>query len=127
MNIFNLDKYKHISAVIFSCSITIGRLTSSIISSGYNSNNVCFKINYNLNSRKFDVNEVSRFNKVNHGDGVFVLHNPKAINPIPCDFMVDDNVTHIFLENDKIIYKGNVNPLYCFLIHLLNVKKSVMI
>lgn len=114
IGIFNDDKYKNISAIIFSCTVTFGKLTSLAISKNkiYNLNTV-----YNLrqdfedNNCPYKLQIVSYQNPEFLSEGVFIFHNPKAKNKLPMDVFSSTNATQVWLENDTIKLTPNTKPI----------------
>ena len=113
IGIFNNSKYDSISAIIYSCTTTLGKLTSLMISSGNPSMNVVynirkddedFKIPYKLQIVNSDSPEVL-------SDGIFVFHNPNAKHKIPVEYFETTNATQYFIKEDKLIHTSNTFPI----------------
>lgn len=116
LGLFNSEKYKNISAVIFTCTVTLGKLTALSISHGYQKNNLVYALRndigtpghpYKIQVVKPDVPEVLE-------DGVFVFHNPYAKNKLPSVYFEKDGRSHIvqfFVEQGKIIFNGIDTPI----------------
>lgn len=107
-----LDKsYEEVSAIIFSCTLTLGKLKSLTISNGDFSINDVFNIHHNLDEDKYLLQYVSKDCPEDIADGVFVFHNPNAKNKLADHFFEKLGVTQFFFENNQLMYKGNVTPL----------------
>lgn len=114
IGLFNTEKYKHISAIIFSSTVTLGKLTSLSLSQ----DKTPLKTNYVLNIGHQDelphflIRQVSPENPENLFDGLFIFHNPFAENKLSYNIFEKYPVTHIFKENDQIITKRSGPMLY---------------
>ena len=111
IGIFLNDHYEDISAVIFSCTLTLGKLTSMSISSGNYSFNNVINIRQELDSKRYLLHEVSLQCPEDIADGVFVFHNPNAKNKLPKEFFGSLAVTQFFLEDEDLKYSGNAIPI----------------
>lgn len=116
LNLFSQTKFENISAVIFSCSITIGKLTALAISEGLPTFNAAYSFletpyETNRNAYKYLMKKVSKETPEKLEEGVFLFHNPNAKNPLDENVFSDLAVTQFFLEEDGVNYKGNISPL----------------
>lgn len=123
IGIFTNNHYSEISAIIFSCTLTLGKLTSLSISRGNESLNsvICFRRTDRDSQEKFLLQEVSQDIPEDIADGVFVFHNPYAKNKLPNELFSKIAVTQLFFENKNLVYLGNDSPL----IARLNTNKVV--
>lgn len=114
LGLFNNNNYENISAIIFSCTTTIGKLTSSIKSENenYNANNVyCLYQDLVDDEIPYKMNIVSTESQELLQDGLFVLHNPFAKNPLNISYFDDPGITQIFIdEKRKLNFLGNLCP-----------------
>lgn len=113
IGIFNNPDYANISAIIYSCTTTLGKLTSLAISTGNPSKNVVYNIRRDYEDSKIPyklqiVN--SSFPEV-LSDGVFIFHNPNAKKKIPVEYFETTNATQYFMKEDKLIYTSNTYPI----------------
>lgn len=117
IGLFNKEEYKQVSAIMFTCTLTMGKLTSSLISNGYPSMGGVFTIHENMIDNnpsiypKYQAKVITSDYKEEISEGVFVFHNPNASNPIPDSFLVNTCVTNIYLEDGGIRVKGNCSPI----------------
>lgn len=104
IGLFQNKDYSHISAIIYSSTLTLGKLTS--LSSNH------FYPRFVLIDRdlpSFDQNEstikVIRYSGSNPdeilNDGLFVFHNPLADKPLNDDFLKQKGITHIRFNQDE--------------------------
>lgn len=116
LNLFSQTKFENISAVLFSCSITIGKLTALAISEGLPTFNAAYSFHEvpnetNKNNYKYVIKKVAQDNPEELEEGVFLFHNPNAKNPLDENVFSNLAVTQFFLEEDGVNYKGNISPL----------------
>ncbi|PFQ75689.1 hypothetical protein COK15_15130 [Bacillus cereus] len=113
LGIFFDKSYTDVSAVIFSTTTTIGKLTATVASNNpaYNKNSV-----FNLYRDFLDENEpykvslVTPETKETLTDGLFVFHNPNAKNPLSLEAFQGLGVTQYYFENVALKRTGNPNP-----------------
>lgn len=111
INLFAKPEFEKVSAILYSCTNTIGKLTSLAISSGRPSMNKVYALRENLsgNGPQFQLQEVGEDNPEWHSDGLFVFHNPNAKYPLDqSDF---PNCTHFFFEDNNIKISNFFTPL----------------
>ncbi|CCY10782.1 putative uncharacterized protein [Clostridium sp. CAG:81] len=111
IGIFRDSSYEEISAVVFSCTLTLGKLTSLCISNGALSLNDVYNIRQNCDTNKYLLQVVDTSCPEDIADGVFVFHNPKAKNKLPENFFKKIAVTQFFFEDGNLMYSGNVTPI----------------
>lgn len=111
IGIFNNPSYSDISAIIYSCTITIGKLTSLSISNNIPSLNTVYNIRKNIVKGKYQLQIVSGNNPEHLADGVFVFHNPNAKHKLPEELFSAIPVTQFFFNGGNLDYKGNATPL----------------
>lgn len=115
LGLFLNDAMKDISAIIFSSTVTLGKLTSLSISqnkSPLKLNSVlCMK--HDTEPPYFKPQVVSKDNPEYLSDGLFVFHNPFAVNPISNDLFKNTNVINVKFDIDKgyKIFEGNNLPI----------------
>lgn len=105
------DEYSDISAVIFSCSLTLGKLTSLTISDGKHSYYSVKLIRNNINENKYYLQNVSNNSLELLSDGLFVFHNPNAKNKLDENLFINSAVTQFYYENNEIKVQGNMCPI----------------
>lgn len=111
LGIFLNNEYEDVSAIIYSCTITLGKLTSLSISQGNTSVNAVYNIRRNCTTNKYLLQIVDKSSPEYLADGVFVFHNPIARNKLPEDFLEGIAVTQFYYENDELVCKGNDVPI----------------
>ena len=109
------EEYADVSAVIFSCNVTIGKLSSMIISKGNLSLNTVFNIrrynNEDDEHGKYLIQEVSVDSPEHLADGVFIFHNPNAKNKLGENVFSGIPVTQFYIEDGDINISGNETPM----------------
>jgi len=113
LGLFLDDKYKHVSAIIFTCTNTIGKLTALALSSGKITYNKVIEIiqNYEDFETPYKYRIIDENNGERVSDGVFIFHNPFASNPIKPDLFKNTNVTHFVFENNELHVLGVTTPI----------------
>lgn len=114
LGIFLNSEYSQISAIMYTCTNTIGKLTALALSNGtYTFNSVLDVIRDEEDDNlPFKFRIVSKSSPECVSDGIFIFHNPYAKAPIDPELFINTNVTHVFLENDSLAMMGATSPLY---------------
>jgi hypothetical protein len=113
IGLFNDKSLEHISAIIFSCTTTMGKLTSLSISE----NNSSLQLNRVINLRNdyeppyFKIQEVSPQNPEELSDGLFIFHNPNAKNKLTREQFSNSNIFQITFEGRKLMFEGENLPI----------------
>jgi hypothetical protein len=113
VGIFNTPAMEHVSAIIFSCTTTLGKLTSLSISEG-NSKlqlNKVINIRHDYEPPHFKVQIVSEENPEELSDGLFMFHNPLAKNKLLKEMFKNTNICHITYEKGKLHSEGENLPI----------------
>lgn len=114
LGIFNDKSHEHISAIIFSCTLTLGKLTALAIvqnSVGLHNLNRVLNIRHDMDWPHFKVQEVSADNPEELIDGVFIFHNPNAKNKLPLSVFSDSGAVQVYVENGGIKFDATSLPL----------------
>lgn len=115
LGLFLNDKMKDISAIIFSSTVTLGKLTSLAISedkSPLKTNSVlCMRHDTELPHFKPQI--VSKDNPEYLSDGLFIFHNPFATNFLSKDLFKNTNAININFDIKKghKVFEGNNLPI----------------
>lgn len=112
IGIFNKKENSHISAVIFSCTLTLGKLFALVNSETPYTEQMNRVINIRDNGElvKFNPQFVSMFNPEELSDGLLIFHNPNADIKLPLDVFEDSYALQVTFT-DKFEFTGIVNPL----------------
>lgn len=113
---FFLDEsMAHISAIIFSCTVTLGKLTSLAISQkkSISKTNSVLCIRHDNDFPHFKPQIVSEMSPEYLSDGLFIFHNPFAKYPITKELFNKTNVLNIeFNQKDEALaFYGNNLPI----------------
>lgn len=111
LGLFNNSEMSEISAIIFSCTVTLGKLTSLAKSAGYPIFNTIINIRHDQDAPHFVVQEVSPEYPEELTDGLFVFHNPYAKNKLPSYFLADTNAIHIEKVGNGFKCEANDRPI----------------
>lgn len=114
LGIFLNSEYSQISAIMYTCTNTIGKLTALASSKGLYTYNRVLDIMRDEEDEElpFKFRIVSNDFPESVSDGIFMFHNPYAKQPIDSRLFDNTNITHVFLENDSYILRGVTTPLY---------------
>lgn len=111
LGIFLNNEYEDVSAIIYSCTMTLGKLTSLSISTGNPSLNAVYNIRKDCTTNKYLLQPVTESCPEDLADGIFIFHNPNAKNKLPEDFFQGIAVTQFYYENGQLVYMGNATPI----------------
>lgn len=114
LGMFLNSKYSQISAIMYTCTNTIGKLTALALSNNLPTFNSVLDVirDEEDDDFPFKFKIVSNSSPESISDGVFIFHNPYAKAPINPELFKNTNVTHIFLKNDSLALLGVTTPLY---------------
>ncbi|MGH0586558.1 hypothetical protein ACQVQY_10660 [Bacillus mycoides] len=113
LGIFFDESYTDVSAVIFSTTTTMGKLTATVASHNQDYNE---KLVYNFYRDFLDENEPYKVSLISPEsqealtDGLFVFHNPNTKNPLPLETFHGPGITQYYCENVTLKRIGNLNP-----------------
>lgn len=113
IGLFTTEEYSNISAILYSGSITLGKLTSLAISAGYPSDNVVFNLRHDYEDFRvpYKLQKVSEKCPELLTDGLFLFHNPYAKNKLDIEWFENSNVTQFFWKGDMFVYTSNTYPI----------------
>jgi hypothetical protein len=99
VGLFKSDKYSGISAVLYSCTTTLGKLTSLAKSAGYPSLNEVYNLRRDYEDTKipYKLQYVGTNSPEFLTDGLFLFHNPYAKNKLDVKCFENTNITQVFL------------------------------
>jgi hypothetical protein len=113
VGLFTNSNMEHISATLFSCTVTFGKLTSLSISQS----NSDLQMNKVINIRNdyeppfYKIQEVSAENPEELSDGLFIFHNPYAKVKLSKDTFKNTNVFQVTFDNRKLEFEGENLPI----------------
>lgn len=127
INLFAKAEFRHVSAVIFTCTLTLGKLTAMSISEGNPSMNLVTLIRQDYEEPFFKLQEISMDSKEDLFDGLFVLHNPNATNPLSDSAFAETSAIHIRQVDGVLTFQGENLPLVARLnLSLASVTPEIM-
>lgn len=113
IGIFNDASYEHISAIIFSCTTTLGKLTSLDVSNGNpNQINSVLNIRNDYEPPFYKIQTVSKNNPEYLSDGLVIFHNPNAKNPLDEKLFSKSNAIQIFPHETGTRIEGENTPIF---------------
>ena len=98
IGLFLKEEYSEVSAIIFSCTTTLGKLTSLAISNGNLNPNGVITIRQNDEFPTYKIHEVSKETPEYLSDGLFIFHNRLAKNPLPKDLFNKTNAVNVSFD-----------------------------
>ena len=119
LGLFNNNSYQHISAVIFSCTVTLGKLTSLSISKGNTQPqmNAVVNIRHDLDDGSYKIQQVSSKNPEYLGDGLYICHNPNAKSKLDSALFHKSKAIEIIIEDGQLVFIEENLPIYSRLNH----------
>lgn len=113
LDIFSLDEMKCVSAVVFSCTVTMGKLASLVISDETltHPTNFVFLIREDFDEPHFKIQIVSPESPEDLFDGLFIFHNPNATNPLPRSLFEGTSAIQVWREGSALAFEGENLPL----------------
>ena len=124
IGIFRDSRYESISGILFSCTVTLGKLTSiskSVNNSELNMQQV-LNIRHDSDFPHFKIQDVSEDNPEELTDGLFFFHNPYAKYPVSEDWFENVNTLQIIPTENGVRFEGNNSPI----VSRVNINKMIM-
>ena len=115
VGLFNSDKYSGISAILYSCTTTLGKLTSLANSNGYITMNDVYNLRRDFEDLRipYKLQYVNSESPEHITDGLFLFHNPFAKNKLDIKCFENTNITQIFWDENHLIHTSNTYPIVC--------------
>lgn len=111
IDLFSREDFAHVAAVIFTCTLTLGKLTSLVISAGIPSMNSVRLMRSNEGDSPYSFQTVSEQDPEDLLDGLFILHNPNATHPLSLSTFADTNAVHIRAAMGGLTFESPLPPL----------------
>jgi len=114
LGIFKDSSFEHISAIIFSCTVTLGKLTSLSISNGVSDGqlNGVMNIRHDYEYPHYKIQTVSEDNPEYLSDSLFIFHNPIAKNRLNPKVFENSNAIQVIPKNGQLSFEGENTPIY---------------
>ena len=121
IGIFNDSKMEHISAIIFSATITLGKLTSLSLSQNKSllKTNFVIAIRHDTDKPHWQPYVIDENNPEELADGLFVFHNPFAKNKLDTSVFRNKGIMQIKADDKGHIFENDRRPLFSRLNHFL--------
>lgn len=117
LGIFLEKRFEDISAIIFSSTVTLGKLTSLSKSfDGDFNQSFVMNVRHDTDHPHYKIQEVSESIPEELTDGLFIFHNPNAKNKLSTELFSNSNIVQYQFENNIITMQGGHLPLvarYC--------------
>lgn len=113
IGIFNSSDMEDVSAIIYSCTLTLGKLASLSKSQGKSTGDLSqvFIVRHDFDPPHYKVHDVSQSIPEELTDGLFVFHNPHARNKLPPDAFKNTNAIHVNIVNGGLWIEGENLPI----------------
>ena len=111
IDLFSRDDFKHVAAVMFTCTLTLGKLTSLVISADISSMNSVRLLRSDDGDNPYSFQIVSEQHPEDLLDGLFILHNPNATHPVPPSAFADTNIVHVRGAKHGLTFESVLPPL----------------
>lgn len=114
LGIFNDKSNEHISAILYSCTLTIGKLTALAKSSGiigYHNQNRVLNVRADADWPHYKIQEVEEANPEELVDGLFLFHNPNAKTKLPLSIFENSGIVQAHIVDGIIRYESSNLPL----------------
>lgn len=112
VSLFDDPAMQDVSAIIFSCTVTIGKLTSMSKSLGNPSTQTVLIIREEIEFPHYMLQDVSEESKELHSDGLFVFHNPNARIKLSPDTFAGCCALQISLDEEGVLqFEGKREPM----------------
>ena len=121
IGLFQNNKMEHISAVIFSATITLGKLTSLSLSQNKSplKTNFVIAIRHDTDKPHWQPHVINENNPEELADGLFVFHNPFAKNKLDTSVFRNKGIMQIKADDKGHIFENDRLPLFSRLNHFL--------
>lgn len=110
LGIFNDERMRNVSAVIFSNTLTLGKLSSLSKSIGHDPAHV-INIRYDYEAPHYKIHEVDTSNPEFLLDGVYVFHNPNANVSFESDAISNSGMLQITKDSHGLAMMGERRPI----------------
>lgn len=119
IGLFQNNKMEHISAVIFSATITLGKLTSLSLSQNKSplKTNFVIAIRHDTDKPHWQPHVINENNPEELADGLFVFHNPFAKNKLDTSVFRNKGIMQIKADDKGHIFENDRLPLFSRLNH----------
>lgn len=114
LGLFKDKSYEHISAIIFSCTVTLGKLTSLSISSGESDVqlNGVINIRHDYEYPHYKPQVVTQDHPEYLSDSLYIFHNPIAKNKLNPEIFKNSNIIQVVPKNGQLTFEGENTPIY---------------
>lgn len=113
LGLFRDNKFSDISAILFSCTMTLGKLTSLANSSEeWPEINHVINIRHDFEEPYYKLQKVSPQNPEFLTDGLFVFHNPYAKNKLDISLFQQTNALQVYIKDGEMLFEGENLPIY---------------
>ncbi|GAB7023812.1 hypothetical protein [Salidesulfovibrio brasiliensis] len=111
--LFERPEMKDVSAILFSCSVSLAKLTALVNSSMESSSQLqrVISVWHDSEPPHYKMLHVDRNSPEELSDGLFVFHNPNANVELPEEVFANTNAVQVNLEGRDLKFNGNKCPM----------------
>lgn len=110
--LFDDPAFENVSAIIFSCTVTTGKLTSLSKSQGKSSTQTVLIIREEYEFPHYMLQDVNPESPEIHADGLFIFHNPNAKVKLSPATFAESGALQIMLDEDGVLqFFGTREPM----------------
>lgn len=115
VGLFCSEQYSNISAIIYSCTTTMGKLTALSKSAGNFSYTEVINLRRDFQDEKYPykLHIVDADEPETLTDGLFIFHNPYAKVKIPIEVFENTDITQFCWKNETLLHTVNTYPIVC--------------
>ena len=119
IGLFNDNKMEHISAIIFSATITLGKLTSLSLSQNKSplKTNFVITVRHDTDKPHWNLDVVNENSPEELADGLFIFHNPFAKNKLDTGIFKNKGIMQITAHDKGHIFENDRLPFFSRLNH----------
>lgn len=117
IGVFNNSDMEDVSAIIYSCTLTLGKLASLSKSQRKSTGDFSqvFVVRHDFEPPHYKVQDVSPEIPEELSDGLFVFHNPHAKNKMPYEAFKNTNAVQVTIDHGGLKFDGENLPIVSML------------
>ncbi|SFP88781.1 hypothetical protein [Hydrogenimonas thermophila] len=114
IGLFRNNEMEHISAIIFSATVTLGKLTSLSLSQNKSplKTNFVITIRHDIDKPHWQLQVIDEDNPEELVDGLFIFHNPFAKNKLDMSVFKNKGIMQITADEKGYVFKNDRLPLF---------------
>lgn len=119
VGIFQNDNMEHVTAIIFSATVTLGKLTSLALSQNKSpvKTNFVITVSHDMDKPHWQLQLIDENNPEELTDGLFIFHNPFAKNKLDKEIFNNTGVMQVTTSKQGQYFENDRLPLFSRLNH----------